>query len=70
MLVCVPPASGAAPEQVAPAAPFVAAASVAPTPLFAFLGLEKYTLGLTNRTNIVRFCTCVMALALFIMLKK
>jgi hypothetical protein len=41
-----------------------------PMPTFAFLGLDKWAASLTTRTNIVRFCVCIMALALFIMIKK
>ena len=39
-------------------------------PVFAFMNSEKWAAWLTTRTNIVRFCACVMALALFIMIKK
>jgi hypothetical protein len=70
LLVVAGPGRASAPAQVAPAVPVAASTGIAPTPVVAFLGLENYSAALTNRTNILRFCMCVMALALFIMLKK
>ncbi len=70
MLICAQPARASAPAQAVAAVPVAASAGIAPTPVVAFLGLENYSAGLTNRTYILRFCMCVMALALFIMLKK
>ncbi len=45
------------------------ASQVAPTALFAFFELSKY-FSISDRTNVIRVCVFVMALALFIMLKK
>jgi hypothetical protein len=39
-------------------------------PSFASMSFEKYMPNMSSQSNIVRFCVCVMALALFIMMKK
>jgi hypothetical protein len=70
LLACAPPAKGGTEEHLAAAAPLAAPAEIAQTPVFAILGIKQYLLTLNNRANIVRFCMCVMALALFIMMKK
>jgi hypothetical protein len=71
MLVTVRPASGSTQARLASTTPNVATAAIAQTPIFAFLGLNKYMASLlSSRTNVVRFCVLVMAVALFIMLKK
>jgi hypothetical protein len=71
LLVPVRPASGATPAPPAQAAPVVTSTPLVQTPVFAFLGLNKLMAGVTaDRTNVVRFCVLVMAVALFIMLKK
>ncbi len=70
VLVSAQPARASMPAPLAAAVPIAAVAGITPAPVLGFLWLEKYSAVLTTRANILRFCMCVMALALFIMLKK
>jgi hypothetical protein len=71
LAVSARPAHASTPARPAQAAPVVTSTPIAQTPVFAFLGLGKYLENLAgSRTTVVRFCVVVMALALFILLKK
>jgi hypothetical protein len=52
------------------APPPASLSQTAPAPLFAASWMNKIGVYLSNQANVVRFCVLVMALALFIMLKK